>query len=283
LVNYYPLLGPLIGTLSALWIGYRIAQWRLGSKVETEQTKSSAAGPHNPEQLRYRARVRNDLTRIRAELYKEKQEPIQFESWDAFPQPDTRQRDLNNDAQFTIIQNLSHFLNERNNHLNDVDFQRLSDECVAAYLEIQKIGFLDADNLVANIESYEDAIAKAEPVRYYPITHVRKIYRRATVLDTNRLHLHAYMFFGLSYYLPILSKLAGKHRDMYTIPRKKLIVNTHTMSAYHFDEYLFPLLWPIVKIRWESRFYVLFSRLPNWCKKNKFTYHPWGAEPNDLL
>jgi hypothetical protein len=113
---------------------------------------SKEVEPLGQRQLEYRAEVRADLHRIALELYDIK-EPrlIQFESWNAFTQPDPRQSDIHNAAQYDAIQNLSTALNARNKYVNgkiihgdqDRKFLGLNNQCIAMYEKVRETGFLD--------------------------------------------------------------------------------------------------------------------------------------------
>jgi hypothetical protein len=146
---------------------------RLGEKAEepavaaeTQKTSVSEGTPsrqvrpqtamesHSPRQLRYRGEVRAELLRIGLELYNIK-EPrlIQFESWNAFAQPDPRRFDIHSDSQHDAVQNLSTALNKRNNYVDqkilrgdqDPEFLRLNGLCLALYEQIRETGFLDVE------------------------------------------------------------------------------------------------------------------------------------------
>lgn len=117
--------------------------------------------PLTPRQLGYRAEVRADLLRIEQELCNIKQPRlIQFESWNAFIQPDSRPADIHNDHQYEAIQNLSTVLNKRNKYVNnkiiqgneDLEFQILNAKCLEMYEKIRETGFLDVNLQLRKIE-----------------------------------------------------------------------------------------------------------------------------------
>jgi hypothetical protein len=150
----------IIASLSEIWmlvaaaiVGF--AAYLLTSGMSKERTATRAddasliarplvaAEPHSPRQLRYRGEVRTDLIRIEVELHDiKRRNSIQFQSWNAFAKPDTRQDDINNKLQFDAIEDFSTVLNRRNDHLNDYEFERLNNECIVSYEKIRGTGFL---------------------------------------------------------------------------------------------------------------------------------------------
>lgn len=241
-------------------------------------------GPHNVKQLRYREEVRTDLLRILVELCNIKEpQLIQLVSWNARPEPKLRGSDLHNETQYHAIEDLSSALNGRNNYVNklgsfrgdqDLEFQRLNNQCFVMYEKVRDTGFLEADlppQFRDELETYSEAVAKLKPVTYYPVIGTRRPYDRQHIPDENQSHLQAYMFYRFTYFIPILSKLMGKHRDTYVPPRERLIVNTTTNRAYPLrGTYATGLIWPIVQIAWNpQREPFPFSHLDRWCKKRE--------------
>jgi hypothetical protein len=150
----------IMANLSEIWIwiaaaiiGFAVYLLTSGMSKERTATRADdaslivhplvAAEPHSPRQLRYRAEVRIDLVRIGVELHDiKRRNPIQFQSWNAFTKPDTRQDDIKNKLQFDAIEDFSTVLNRRNDHLNDDEFERLNNECIVLYEKIRGTGFL---------------------------------------------------------------------------------------------------------------------------------------------
>ena len=122
---------------------------RRGSQVRKQR---AALQSYNSRQMKYRAELRDSLRRIELELYDVKApKAIQFESWNAFTQPDPRLADINNEPQYDAIQNLSTVLNARNNYVasitthgeQDDEFLGLNGKCIAMYEKVRETGFLD--------------------------------------------------------------------------------------------------------------------------------------------
>jgi len=122
---------------------------RLEPQEKQMQTLATTPEPiYSHEQERYRKAVRDDLIRIRQELNPPNKErrAIQFQSWNAFTQPDPRPDGINNPDQFKATESFSTVLNSRNDHLNDTT---LDDDCIVEYVKIRKTRFLDVHELGA--------------------------------------------------------------------------------------------------------------------------------------
>jgi len=114
------------------------------SVSERPQTSSTQPVPvYSPEQKNYRKKVRDDLIRIRQELGRPvERTAIEFQSWNAFPKPDPRPKNIGYKRQFDAIESLSTVLNNRNNHLDDT---ALDDDCIVEYVKLRETGFLNVD------------------------------------------------------------------------------------------------------------------------------------------
>lgn len=130
---------------------------------------------------------------------------------------------------------------------------------------------------------YEEAIASIESPSYHRFLRTRREYHRSTQLNPKLSHIEMRGFYPIYYFIPFLSKLAGKHRDLYRPPRHKLIINWDTKNAYWVGDYGMSLIIPTVRIQWVSeRESIPFAHLDEWCKRYGLTYNPRSATEADL-
>ncbi len=138
----------ICATIFGVILLQRFNKWRTRHSQSTPKTPETLTpAGFRPEsaygymQKNYRRSVRDDLFRIRQELYPTTQRrDIQFKSWNSFPKPDPRKDWIDNQPQFDAIENFSRTLNNRNDNLKDIT---LDDDCIAEYVNVRKTGFLD--------------------------------------------------------------------------------------------------------------------------------------------
>jgi hypothetical protein len=255
-------------TVFPIWLGYQIRGWFESKmrKPSAPETMPASIVPviHSDRQFKYRNQVRDNLVGMRTQLYNiNLQENIQFESWNAFMQPDQRKEDIHDDAQYLAIQNFSTILNKRNNHLNDPMFPELNDECIALYVKIKATGFLDVAD---------------------PLTQ-GKVVPKAVELDHRFDHVQVYLFYPFHYCIPHVSKRLGliKRVDPDHLLRIKLMVNLSTKIAYPFGDVGWSLLSPTRRVQYNSEVRWLRSNLEKWCKRKGFTMSPSVCTMDDLL
>lgn len=112
----------------------------------------------------------------------------------------------------------------------------------------------------------------------------KSLYSGKTELDPRFLHVEGRLFYSWYYFVPAFSKLFGLKRNLYHIPRVKLIINHKTRKAFRFGSWSYGLLVPVLRIQVGSeRKRFPFSRLDEWCTRENYVLNAWPASEEDLV